>query len=745
MYISHARLHCGSLAGGVLLVIAAALGPVAQFLPWWDVGSPKELFDLTDAPGVVSSIWSFHYKNPPAYVLEPTSREPSNWEEYCAKSPQDDARLAPAGSSGTVGNRTNSSNASESGGEQVSELQQDARPNAEPALPADFVEEVSVPPGTCHLMRVLRMFMMVDFGIGILAVAFFFYFGLRRSSLLGLMAGGVLSMIYASTVCASLLLASMVSMTGLLSGLGTQIAALSMCLGVAGATLAVYAGTKALQEPPARQVVLGGEAEEDSEDETGAYGAAMSQDLEAGQRSFKYGVDPHSRMGKARAAKAREKRKAQKHAKIFGMRRSTTEGSGMEMGTRRQQELEKALAAATPKHLMEILRWDKDMEVPDEILEKAFYEIDVDASGVITIEEFIMAIEHCNLHPARASLEKVVADIDRDNNGDIDLHEFVEFFRWLESALREEARGRSQARICQCAGQLGFVFNVIFIAGAVVTNVRNDSEELPEPGTVKASERELVQTMLRASGVTFVLFFFCVVGIPLLQLSIGKGLKAWKTSAKTSFQEWKANQKKRREQAAGLGAEENKTAGMGAKDGDSDDERSLSVTKQRSDGHRSTKGKKGVRHTLSNGRKTTTRRSHFPEAAEHRKSWWRCGRTRSYSDVDRPGHSGKRRISVGKKHEDQQYDPENFGEANSRAAQALMSNRASFTPLQMRNLARPKPSTPRPEPPEEGIEPMFLPGMTDDPDSPRNAHGKPKKKELTRGATQSLIDASDVF
>ena len=88
MYINRTRIRCGSLASGGLALAGSALISGAIFLPWWDVGDPKELLNLDNAPPVVATLWGFVFDNPPSWVTKPRGREASTWEAYCQRDAQ---------------------------------------------------------------------------------------------------------------------------------------------------------------------------------------------------------------------------------------------------------------------------------------------------------------------------------------------------------------------------------------------------------------------------------------------------------------------------------------------------------------------------------------------------------------------------------------------------------------------------------------------------------------------------------
>jgi len=66
------------------------------------------------------------------------------------------------------------------------------------------------------------------------------------------------------------------------------------------------------------------------------------------------------------------------------------------------------------------------------MLEMAFQEIDEDSSGFIVVEELVEALHMCGLKANPAAVTRIITDMDKNNDGDIDIVEFCEFFRQLE-------------------------------------------------------------------------------------------------------------------------------------------------------------------------------------------------------------------------------------------------------------------------------------------------------------------------
>jgi hypothetical protein len=115
---------------------------------------------------------------------------------------------------------------------------------------------------------------------------------------------------------------------------------------------------------------------------------------------------------------------------------------------------EEEVQAKSYGHLKQVLFWqaehghEEDVDIPVEILQQAFQEIDVDFSGEIDTSELLYALRQCGLPASERATESIVKEIDINNSGDIDVHEFVDFFRQIQELQRQkkEVRGQSNLR-----------------------------------------------------------------------------------------------------------------------------------------------------------------------------------------------------------------------------------------------------------------------------------------------------------
>ncbi|CAE7224082.1 CPK22 [Symbiodinium natans] len=88
-----------------------------------------------------------------------------------------------------------------------------------------------------------------------------------------------------------------------------------------------------------------------------------------------------------------------------------------------------------PVMLQKVIFWtqenedNEDAELPMELLQAAYQEIDEDGSGSVTLVELVDALKLCGLNASEAAATTVMQEIDKNMNGTIDIHEFVMFFR----------------------------------------------------------------------------------------------------------------------------------------------------------------------------------------------------------------------------------------------------------------------------------------------------------------------------
>merc|ERR1711879_356397 len=95
-----------------------------------------------------------------------------------------------------------------------------------------------------------------------------------------------------------------------------------------------------------------------------------------------------------------------------------------------QQALENEPANNLPFHFQRALFWDSSNgEIPSELLDLAYKEIDTNNSGHIQKTELIEALQQCGVKASRSVYSDLFTSLDTDMSGQIDRQEFSTFLR----------------------------------------------------------------------------------------------------------------------------------------------------------------------------------------------------------------------------------------------------------------------------------------------------------------------------
>lgn len=519
------KIRCGTFASGSLLLSATGLLCPALFLPFWDGGSAKELFNLEDAPPVVSSLWSISFNNPPPEFVNSKRRDSSTWDEYCAaQSKGPESRPSASGSISEVNNTiADSSNATSRNATSGN------RSGSRRLRPQE--DDPSLPGAACFLVTTSRMMMLLSPSLSTAAFITIVTARMRMSVLIFLL-GAFFSGLSAAAACSAVMLVSLLSITGLASGLGTQLVILAMCLAMAAACVAIWASAKAVQPLPEVMRAAGGEAETDSEEELenfktnrrGAQGGKSNQTAEQ---------DANSRLDRMRKARKRERRKFG-HARAAGAEGFHGDGHNVTVSAEKMKKIRQIIDDSVPYNLMRIFQWGErageggrfGAEVPDEFIQNAFLEVDEDDSGAIALDEFMMAVRKLGLEPSEDAFKAILAQVDDDESGMMEYPEFYRFFRTLEHTIKQGQIYESQAAMFSLACQLCFFVHIIIISVTVIMTSRRPpaTEELDD---IKQAERELMDMLIQIIAVNLCILFWCVVGIPMVRFSLGRTLVVW--------------------------------------------------------------------------------------------------------------------------------------------------------------------------------------------------------------------------
>jgi len=678
----------------------------AIFLPWWDVGLSEELLNLNNAPAVVADLWGFHFLNPPSWITSPMPREPSTWQAYCAR----DAERATASSApaaeeerneteevqaeGTTtkppstsfdaamnsSNDTNDTNDSNFTSITTTTFTQtrtitsstittmttlDPIRQQELRAMTTPVPDPPLHPGTCELIPFLPTLLLATSALGPGAVLLFF---LARafSSLLGLLAGALAAASACGLGAIAVFMAGILSFRGLFSATGPQFVVGGMVFAGGSAVLAVFNSVKALTPAPQRQVALGGEIE-DSDDEL----EVKTPDVIAAKKKEREAKLKLPRMLRFKAATDRDRRKARP--------------------SQRRLEAEKK----RPEAMIRVLNWGSrkgqggrfGKKVPVKFLEAAFQEIDADGRGVITLDQFMATVAKCGLKTSKASFDRVLQEMNQERQGQLDLREFIAFFRLVEDSLNREARGKSKALMALYLCNFCFFIHVAILCAILIILVRRQANATPEDleDPLHQAEGQLLGTTLQLVSISLLGFFISVVAVPLLRLTVGSSMGAWCGHFRGVLREWR---KRWRDEAT----EEEGAADLEAATPMSQLSRRVSnasfgigsgaVSRATSNASR---GSSRPRRNSTEGSLATRRTSRASLgsveslSSNSRKRWWKRLQMKLF-----PTKRKRRRRAS--RLEDTAYDLSKFEDANLRAMAATMEPMSTFSPMQVRNL-----------------------------------------------------------
>lgn len=164
---------------------------------------------------------------------------------------------------------------------------------------------------------------------------------------------------------------------------------------------------------------------------------------------------------------------------------------------------------------------DESEQIPVNLLEKAFREMDADASGSIDLDELVRALVSCGLPASREATEKILGEIDKNQSGDIDILEFVGFFRHIEEMNRFAKKNQSRARFITLACSCCFLTHVVLVGTLLMLFINMDEAENPDNYII-------MKNLLIVCSLTLGVLFCVVIAVPALNLTLGQSMVAWR-------------------------------------------------------------------------------------------------------------------------------------------------------------------------------------------------------------------------
>mmetsp|Transcript_69047 Transcript_69047/g.174007 ORF Transcript_69047/g.174007 Transcript_69047/m.174007 type:complete len:624 (-) Transcript_69047:87-1958(-) len=180
-----------------------------------------------------------------------------------------------------------------------------------------------------------------------------------------------------------------------------------------------------------------------------------------------------------------------------------------------------------PVMLKKVLFWSQEHsgdadaeEIPTEWLEKAFQEIDEDGSGAIELEELVECLNLCGLNASMEVVSTIMSEIDKNMSGDIDIHEFVEFFRQLEELDRFQAKTQQRAQFAQFLCNFCFIAHIIIVSAMLMNFINMEESDDPDGYLI-------MRNMLMAFSVVLGILLITVICLPAIRLTLGANMAAW--------------------------------------------------------------------------------------------------------------------------------------------------------------------------------------------------------------------------
>ncbi|CAK9048040.1 unnamed protein product, partial [Durusdinium trenchii] len=206
-----------------------------------------------------------------------------------------------------------------------------------------------------------------------------------------------------------------------------------------------------------------------------------------------------------------------------------------------------------PVMLQKVIFWtqeneeNEEAELPMELLQAAYQEIDEDGSGSVTLVELVDALKLCGLNASEAAATTVMQEIDKNMNGTIDIHEFVMFFRTLEEMTRFQRKTQQRAQFLSYVLNFCFLLHIILVGVLLMIFIRMDE-------ATGGDTYPILRNCLMVFSIVLVVLFLLVIGIPAARMTLGVQVAAWQHHYNTSLQpSAKFKNKQRSVESSGAG------------------------------------------------------------------------------------------------------------------------------------------------------------------------------------------------
>lgn len=207
-----------------------------------------------------------------------------------------------------------------------------------------------------------------------------------------------------------------------------------------------------------------------------------------------------------------------------------------------------------PVMLQKVIFWTQEnedngeAELPMELLQAAYQEIDEDGSGSVTLVELCEALKLCGLNASEAAAATVMQEIDKNMNGTIDIHEFVMFFRTLEEMTRFQRKTQQRAQFLSYVLNFCFLLHIILVGVLLMIFIRMDE-------ATGGDTYPILRNCLMAFSIVLIVLFLLVIGIPAARMTVGVQFAAWHHHYTTALQPGGKFKKQRAAQESSSGGQ----------------------------------------------------------------------------------------------------------------------------------------------------------------------------------------------
>jgi hypothetical protein len=234
--------------------------------------------------------------------------------------------------------------------------------------------------------------------------------------------------------------------------------------------------------------------------------------------AYKDAVPEAARATKAAKIREGEEKDAREIAENVKKRKQKAEQDALRSGEEGEEEKEDDKKKKVPVMLQRVLFRKPvdgdDDEIPTRMLEDAFAEIDGDGSGSIELEELVDSLKLCGLAVSKAATDVVMKEIDKNASGDVDLREFIEFFRHIEDLNRFQKKTAARQQFVSFLLNFCFLVDIIVVGLMLMLFIKMDETENPDNYII-------MKNVLMACSAGLGALFLVVILLPILRLALG--------------------------------------------------------------------------------------------------------------------------------------------------------------------------------------------------------------------------------